>query len=134
MTYFHDVENGDDGPSDGYIFTILRTFKHIYCLYLLADILYDLSILNKTFQYKHVDVSVVGVFVKAEITLIRMLFIIESADLNASTFNENTGYHIILDFGHHEGYLKRLSYEIRGAKYHDNLMMRDRIGADLEKL
>ena len=28
-----------------------------------------------------------------------MLFITESTDLNASIFNEETGYHIIPDFG-----------------------------------
>ena len=62
------------------------------------------------------DVSIVGAHVKAKITSIRMLFIIESNDLNASTFNENIGYHIIHEFGPHVGCLKRLSFEIRGAK------------------
>ena len=35
LTYFRDVENDDVGPSDGSIFTRLRTFKYIYCLYFL---------------------------------------------------------------------------------------------------
>ena len=99
LTNFCDVENGDGGPSDGSIFTRLKTFKHLYCLYFLADILYDLSILSKIFQYKHVDVRTVGALVKAEITLILMLFSTESTDLNAYTFNEEIGYHIISDFG-----------------------------------
>ena len=98
LTYFCDVENVDDGPSDGSIFIKLRTFKHIYCLCFLADILYGLSILNKVFQYKHVDVSTFGALVKVKITLIRMLFIIESIHLNTSIFNEETSYHIIHDF------------------------------------
>ena len=79
------------------------------------------------------DVSTVGALVKAEITSIRMLFITESIDLSASTFNEETGYHIIPDFGPLGGYLKRLSSEIKGAKYHDILMIRDRTGVDLEE-
>ena len=132
MTYFCDVENDDAGPSDGSICTRLRTFKHIYFLYFLANILYGLSVLSKAFQYKHVNVSTVGTLIKAEITSIRMLFIIESTNLNESTFNEETGYHIIPDFGPPGGYLKRLSSEIRGAKYHDILMIRDRTGVDLE--
>ena len=133
LTYFCDVKNDDVGPSDGSIFTRLKTFKHIHYLYFLADILYGLSILSKAFQYKYVDVSTVGAFAKAKITSIRMLFITESTDLNASTFNEETGYHIIPDFGPLGGYLKRLSSEIRGAKYHDILMIRDRTGVDLEE-
>jgi hypothetical protein len=47
LTYFRDVENGNDGPSDGSIFTRLRNFKNIDCLYFLADILYVLSVLSK---------------------------------------------------------------------------------------
>ena len=80
------------------------------------------------------DVSTVGALVKVEITSIHMLFITESTDLNASTFNKETGYHIIPDFGPPGGYLKRLSSEIRGAKYHDILMIRDRTGVDLEAI
>ena len=99
----------------------------------MADILYGLSVLNKAFQYKYVDVRIFGALVKAEITSIRMLFITESIDLDASTFNEKIVYHIILDFGPHVGCLKRLSFEIRGAKYQDILMTRDRTGVDLEE-
>ena len=79
------------------------------------------------------NVSTVGALVEAKIISIYMLFIIESTDLNASIFNEEIDYHIIPDFGPHGGYLKRLSFEIRGAKYHDILMLRDRNGVDLEE-
>ena len=71
------------------------------------------------------DVSIVGTFVKAEITLIRMLFITESTDLNESIFNEETSYYKIHDFGPPGKYLKRLSSKIGGAKYHDILMIRE---------
>ena len=50
LTYFCDVENGDDDNNDNSIFTRLRMFKHIYCLYFLADILHGLSILSKIFN------------------------------------------------------------------------------------
>ena len=43
------------------------------------------------------DVSTLGALVKAEITSIRMLFVTEFIDLNASIFNEEIGYHMILD-------------------------------------
>ena len=49
LTYFRDIEMGDDGPSDGSIFTRLRTFKNIYCFYILVDIKYSLSVLNRIF-------------------------------------------------------------------------------------
>jgi hypothetical protein len=64
-----------------------------------------------------VDVSTVGVLVKAEIILICMLFIIEFTYFNAYNFNEEISY-IISDFGLLGGYLETLSSEIRGAKYH----------------
>ena len=72
--------------------------------------------MSKIFQYKHVDVSIVGVLVKAEITLIYMLFITKFTNLNIFIFNENIGYHIIHDIGPLGGYLKMLSFEIRGAE------------------
>ena len=63
------------------------------------------------------DVSTVVELVKAEITLIHMLFIIEFIYFNTYIFNEEIGY-IIPDFGPLGGYLERLSSEIRGAKYY----------------
>ena len=131
LAYFRDVPRSDDDAATGLLYTKLRTFKYIYCLYFLADILQSLSVLSRTFQHKFVDVSSVGALVRSEITSIRMAFIIESTDLNESTFNEDTGYHIIPSFGPPGGYLQRLSSEIRGSKFHDVEMIRDRTGADL---
>jgi len=131
IAYFHDVPHVDDDTSTGLLYTKLRTFKYIYCLYFLADILHSLSILSRTFQCKFVDVSSVGALVRSEITSIRMTFITESTDLNESTFNEDTGYYIIPSFGPPGGYLQRLSSEIRGSKFHSVEMIRDRTGADL---
>ena len=76
LTYFHDVEIGDDDPNDCSIFTRLRIYKHIYCLYFFVDILYGLSILNKVFQYKYVDVSTIGTFFNVEITSIHNLLLL----------------------------------------------------------
>ena len=61
------------------------------------------------------------------------MFVNEIANLNASTFNEETRFHILPDFGPHGGYLKRLSSEIRGGRFHSVEMVRDRTGADLEE-
>lgn len=133
LTYFRNVENGDNGPSGGSIFIGLKIFKHIYCLYFFADTLYGLSILSKILQYKYVDVNIVGVFVKAEITSILILFIIKFTYLNTSLFNKEIVYHIIHDLGPPRRYLKRLSSEIRKAKYHDILMIRDRTRTNFEK-
>jgi len=69
----------------------------------------------------------IGVLVKAKITSIRMLFIIKSTYLNVSTFNGEINYHIIPDFGPIVGYLRRFFFEIRGIKYHNILMIRDRM-------
>ena len=126
----------EDGCTDEValsLYTKLRNFKFIYCLYFLADILHSLSMLSRVFQYKFVDVSAVGSIIATEIAQLRMLFVTETADLNASTFNEETGYHILPDFGPDGGYMKRLSAEIRGARFHSVEMIRDRTGADLEE-
>ena len=37
---------------------------------------------------------------KTDIAQIRMLFIEETTDLNSETFNEQTGYHILPEFGY----------------------------------
>lgn len=49
-------------------------------------------------------------------------------DLNNSTFNEKTGYHIVPEFGPQGGYLEWLSSEIKGNKFHNIGMIHDRMG------
>ena len=51
-----------------------------------------------------------------------MLFIIEFTNLNASTSNEDIGFHVIPNFDPPGEYLRRLSSKIRGAKCHDILI------------
>jgi len=131
IIYFHDIPRDDDDDARSLLYNKLRTFKYIYYLYFLVDILHSLFVLSKTFQYKFVDVSSVGALVRFEITSIRMSFIIENTNLNESTFNEDIGYHIILSFGPPGGYLQRLSSKIRGSKFHDVEMIRNTTRADL---
>lgn len=61
-----------------------------------------------------------------------MLFVDESTDLNAATFNESTNFHILPEFGPPGGYMRRLQSKIRGCMHHNVEMTRDRTGADLE--
>ena len=45
-----------------------------------------------------------------DVTQIRMMFIVNSFDLNVDVFNKSTSYHLLSDHG---GYLKRLDSEVR---------------------
>ena len=62
-----------------------------------------------------------------------MLFIVEQIDLNASTFNENTGYHVIPKYGPLGGHLRKLSSEIYGKMFHGFEMDRSKLEDDLEE-
>jgi hypothetical protein len=88
--------------------------------------------LSKVFQLKFVDVTSVGNIVRTEVAQIRMMFIVNSYDLNADVFNDSTGYHVLSDYGPYGGYLKRLQSEVRGSMFHNFQMTRSRLGTDLE--
>jgi hypothetical protein len=62
-----------------------------------------------------------------------MLFIVEQTDLNAATFNESIGYHVILEYGLRGGHLRKVSSEIHGKMYHGFKMDRFRLGDDFEE-
>jgi hypothetical protein len=68
---------------------------------------------------KFVNVIIVGIIVRIEVAQIRMMFIVDSCDLNAYVFNESSGYHILIDYGPHGGYLKRPQSEVRGSMFHN---------------
>ena len=53
--------------------------------------------LSKVFQLKFVDVTVVGSIVRTKVAQIRMMFILNSCDLNVDVFNESTGFHVLHD-------------------------------------
>jgi hypothetical protein len=53
-----------------------------------------------------------------------MIFITDTIDLNLSTFNEDIDYHVLPEFRPPGDYLKRLSSEIRSAKFHDLNLIR----------
>ena len=61
------------------------------------------------------------------------MFSTESTNLNVHTFNEDTRYHILPDFGPDEGFLKKLPSEICGSKYHDVELICNRLGRGLEE-
>ena len=48
-------------------------------------------------------------------------------NLNIEIFNEQTRYHIIPEFSPQGGYLRRLSSEIRGGKFYEVEMIRDKM-------
>jgi len=95
LCLFCDVKEKKDVGQEKLIFAKLKQFKYIYILYFLADILHSWALLSKVFQNKFVDVTIVGSIVRTYIVQIRMLFIVELTNLNASMFNEHSGYHII---------------------------------------
>ena len=126
LIFFRDVPKEKGDGTIPLLYEELRTFKFIYILNFLANLLHGLSILCKIFQRKYVDVTTLGSIVRSEIESILMLYIMENTDMNECICNENTGYHVILSFGPPNGYLMRLSSEIRGAKFHYVDMIRDR--------
>ena len=75
-------------------------------MYFIADILYSLALLSKVPQYKLVNATTIGSIIKTKIAQIRMLVIIEPSDLNANTFNEDTSYHVISEYGPLKGHLR----------------------------
>jgi hypothetical protein len=75
--------------------------------------------------------TTIGSVVKINIAQICMFFTEETLNLNSETFNEQTGCHILPEFGPQRRYLKRLSSEIRGGMFHEVEMIRDRSGKDL---
>jgi hypothetical protein len=132
LAFFHDCK-GRDADTATPILQKLGQFKFIYILYFLADILHCLAMLSKIFQCKFVDVTTVGSIVHSEIAQIRMLFIVETTDLNAQTFNEESGYHVLPEYGSFGGLLRKLSSEIRGNMYHGFEIQRSRLEVDLKE-
>jgi hypothetical protein len=132
IVYFGDALISRDDGSAPLLYAKLCEFKFIYILYFLANILKMLSTLSKIFQSKLVDISCIGSIVKTEMASIRMCFLVDSCDLNQDTYNPSIGFHIIPEFGPPSGYLRCLSSEIRGSKFHSIDMIRDASGADLE--
>ena len=76
----------------------MENFKYIYVVYFLDDIFHSLAMLSKIFQLKFVDVTIVGSIVRTEVAQIRMMFIVDSCDLNVDIFNESTNYHVLHDY------------------------------------
>jgi len=130
LVYFRDTLASKDDETSPILFNKLRSFKMIYILHFLANILHSLSLLSRIFQDKFVDVSCIGSLIKTKIAQIQVLFVDDSTDLKGATFNESIGFHILLDFGPPRGYMRRLQSEICDSMYHGVEINKDRI--DLE--
>ena len=79
------------------------------------------------------DMAIIGSLIKTQIEPIYILYVVEGIDINQDTFNANVGYHVIPQYGPLDGYLQRLSNEIRGARFHSINTIRDHNGTDLEE-
>jgi len=111
----------------------LGQFQFIYVLFFLANILYSLAMLSKVSQNKFVDMTSIGSIIQSKIAQIHMLFIVESCNLNTATFNEDTNFHLLLEYSPHRGYLRRLQSKIRGKIFHRFEMQRYKFRIDLEE-
>ena len=89
--------------------------------------------LSKVFQLKFVDVTTVESIVRTEVSQIRMMFIVDTCDLNVDVFNDSIGFHVLRDYGPPGGFLKSLQSEVRGSMFHSFQMTRSRLGANLEE-
>ena len=129
---FQEVDESEASVAN-FILEKLGQLKYFYILYFLVDILHSLAMLSKIFQMKFVDVITVGSIMRTEVAQICMMFIVDSYDLNADVFNEFIGYHVLLDYGPHGRYLKRLQSEVRVSMFHNFQMTWSRFGIDLKK-
>ena len=86
LTYFRDNQDAMEDGVGSNTFKKLWTFKDIYVLYFLVDILHILSMLSRLFHNKFVDITTIGSVVKTGIAQIRMFFIEETTDLTSETF------------------------------------------------
>ena len=133
LVFFRDYPRSKDEVTTLLLYFKLRTFKYIYVLYFLTDLLHNLFVLSKNFQYKYVNVTTIGSLIKIQVESIYMMYVVDSTDLNQDIFNANVGYHVILQYRPPDGYLQRLSSEIRGSKFHTIDMIRDLNGIDLKE-
>ena len=73
------------------------------CVLIFGGYFSILLMLSRLFQNKFMDITTIGLVVKTDIAQIRMFFIDETPNLNSEIFNEQTGYHILPEFGHEGG-------------------------------
>ncbi|KAL3699609.1 hypothetical protein R1sor_017631 [Riccia sorocarpa] len=89
--------------------------------------------LSKVFQKSVVDISAVRSIVKTTCTEIELNFLMDSTDLNAQRIDDS-GYHLLPEFGPPGGYLRRLQSELRRGKFfHSVELDRCADGRDLEE-
>ena len=72
--------------NDQQLYNDLRIFKVIFCIYLLADVLHELNILNKIFQIENVDLSQLGAQIELTTCSLTRMF------LDAENFGVDSKY------------------------------------------
>ncbi|KAL2608219.1 hypothetical protein R1flu_026792 [Riccia fluitans] len=122
----------DDYGQGKKLFEKLFDFRILYILYFVVDILTSLNNLSQVFQHKLVDVSSIGGIVTVEVSAIRMLYLVDTIDINAFALSGVSGYHVLPEYGLEGGYMRRLSSELRDNLYHNIQIRRDLEGQDLE--
>lgn len=81
----------------------LGQFKYFYILYFLVDILHLLVMLSNVSQLKFVDVITMENIVCTKMAQIRMMFVVDSCDLNIDVFHESISNYVLYDYGSHSG-------------------------------
>ena len=64
LVFLRDYPRSKDEVTTLFLYFKLRTFKYIYVLYFLVDLRHNLSVLSKVFQYKYVDVTIIGSLIR----------------------------------------------------------------------
>ena len=72
--------------NDHQLYNDLRIFKVVFCIYLLADVLHKLNILNKIFQIENVDLSQLGAQIELTTRSLTRMF------LDAENFGVDSKY------------------------------------------
>jgi len=112
LSFFTETDDNDSSQAKS-VLEKLSQFKYIYILYFLADILYLLAMLSKVFQNKSIDdVTTIGNKVHNKVVQIHILFVVESHDLNTTTFNEDIGFHSLCEYDPHRGHLQKLVWNL----------------------
>ncbi|XP_024522352.1 uncharacterized protein LOC9646126 [Selaginella moellendorffii] len=111
----------------------LRSFKFLYALHFLGDILAVVNQLNLEFQAQTMDVTSVAPLCKATMAKIQVYYLDKQVDLNGFQL-DSRGYPIIPDGGRRNGPLDELRSSVKGNEYRDVEMIRSIHGEDLEEV
>jgi hypothetical protein len=77
LAYFRNMPRKKIDGIAAFTLEKLKTFKYIYQMYFLANLLYNLVVLLKISQNKYVDVTNIGSFINIKVESICTLYAIE---------------------------------------------------------